>query len=86
MLCRTTSFKFALFVAGRESLSSEQPAMSSAKGVPQSRPRHAGRLSGRPGAGLPCRLAGNSRRLPGGRLEHDRPTAPQVRRRRARAS
>ena len=74
----TTPFKFALFVAGRESLSAEQPAMSSSEGVPQSRPRHSGRMSGRPGAGLPCRLAGNCRRLARGRLEHDRPAAPQV--------
>ena len=74
----TTSFMFALFVAGRESLSAEQPAMSSAEGVPQSRPRHAGRLPGRPGAGLSCRLAGNSRRLTRDRLEHDRHAAPQV--------
>ena len=57
----TRSYTFLLFVTGRESLPAQQPAMSRAEGGPQSRSRHSGRLSGRPGAGLPCRLAGNSR-------------------------
>ena len=74
----TTSYIFLLFVTGCESLPTQQPAMSSAEGVPQSRSRHAGRLPGRPGVGLPCGLAGNSRRLARDRLEHDLPAAPQV--------
>ena len=75
-----TTFNCACLVGptGLESLPAQQPAMSSAEGVPQSRPRHPGRLPGRPGASFPCRLAGNSRRLARGRLEHDRPVAPQV--------